>query len=96
MYFNVREHSNIQVLLFSTLNGLEPIGGSAPIFSLGLKSSTVEKPSAMPFSLNCPAQGFPVPAFRLVDPQFLFASLSSQVMRNFFVCELKGRCSHTT
>ena len=72
MYFNDREHSNIQVVaivqLFSTLNDLEPIGGSAPIFSLGLKSSTVEKPSAIPFSLTCPAQGFPVPAFRLVDP----------------------------
>ena len=44
---------------------LEPIGGSAPIFSLGLKSSTVEKPSSLPFSLSCPAQGFPVPSFRL-------------------------------
>ena len=45
---------------------LEPVGGSAPKFSALASSSTVAMPSKLPFSLSCPAQGSPVPAYRFV------------------------------
>ena len=44
----------------------EPVGGSAPKFSALSKSSTLDMPQPLPFSLSCPAQGSPVPSYRLV------------------------------
>ena len=42
----------------------EPVGGSAPKFSTDLTTSGVKRSSNAPFSLSCPAQGSPVPAYR--------------------------------
>ena len=55
----------------------EPVGGSMPKFSSNLKTSGIELPSALPFSLSCPAQGSPVPSYRSVKhrpPQSLLAA----------------------
>ena len=47
---------------------LEPVGGSAPKFPALTSTLTPSMPSALPFSLSCPAQGAPVPAYRPVQP----------------------------
>ena len=48
------------------LNFLEPIGGAAPKFAHELKGSLIFKKFSESISLSCPAQGFPIPAFRWV------------------------------
>ena len=50
----------------------EPVGGSSPKFSTDLTTSGVKRSSKVPFSLSCPAQGSPVPAYRL---NLIFVSL---------------------
>ena len=52
-------------VLLSSSSLAEPVGGSAPKFSTDLTTSGVKRPSNSPFSLSCPAQGSPVPAYRL-------------------------------
>ena len=43
----------------------EPIGSAGPKFTTDDKSATFERLSGSALSLTCPAQGFPLPAFRL-------------------------------
>ena len=50
---------------------VEPIGGASPKFPHGSKSSTWFINSEESISLSCPAQAFPVPAFRLVKWFFI-------------------------
>ena len=45
----------------------EPIGGSAPKFSMDSEGFIRTKPASQPFSLSCPAQGSPVPSYRLIS-----------------------------
>ena len=45
---------------------LEPIGGAKPKFSLVTKVLHLEHEMGKSIALSCPAQGFPLPAFRLV------------------------------
>lgn len=47
------------------VNVLEPIGSAGPKFSSDDKSATFERGIGSPVSLACPAQAFPIPAFRL-------------------------------
>ena len=47
-----------------TLNDLEPIGSASPKFSTADKSSTFVHTQSSSIALVCPAQGFPLPAFR--------------------------------
>ena len=47
------------------LSFLEPIGGAGPKFAHESKGSILVKELSQAISLSCPAQGFPVPAFRL-------------------------------
>ena len=42
----------------------EPVGSSAPKFSGSDYLSGTKKHDGSPFSLSCPAQGFPAPSFR--------------------------------
>ena len=51
----------------------EPVGGSPPKFTLETKTLTMERVSEDPLSLSCPAQGSPVPAYRLVPLSFPFS-----------------------
>ena len=44
---------------------VEPIGSASPKFTSDTKSSTYERVSGSAISVTCPAQGFPLPAFRL-------------------------------
>ncbi len=44
----------------------EPIGGAKPKFSQDSKSNTFVRESGSMLSLMCPAQGSPIPSFRLV------------------------------
>ena len=75
---------------------LEPVGGSPPKFTLETKTLTMERVSEDPLSLSCPAQGSPVPAYRLVAfsssfsepiggsaPKFTIDSKLSLVERKF-------------
>ena len=43
----------------------EPIGSASPKFTSDTKSATYERMSGSSVALTCPAQGFPLPAFRL-------------------------------
>ena len=75
----------------------EPVGGSAPKFSTDLTTSGVKRSSNAPFSLSCPAQGSPVPAYRLYlilvfsepvggsSPKFSTDVTRSDVQRSSFV-----------
>ena len=49
------------------------MGGSPPKFTLETKTLTMERVSEDPLSLSCPAQGSPVPAYRLVPLSFPFS-----------------------
>ena len=53
------------------LSFLEPIGGASPKFAHKSKGSILFQELDQSMSLSCPAQGFPVPAFRLVEKHFL-------------------------
>ena len=53
-------------LHFENSKFLEPIGGASPKFSHESKTSSLFKSNGESISLACPAQAFPVPAFRLV------------------------------
>ena len=75
----------------------EPVGGSAPKFSTDLTTSGVKRSSNAPFSLSCPAQGSPVPAYRFYlilvfsepvggsSPKFATDVTRSDVQRSSFV-----------
>ena len=52
------------------LSFLEPIGGAGPKFAHESKGSILVKELSQAISLSCPAQGFPVPAFRLDFAKF--------------------------
>jgi hypothetical protein len=56
---------------FGNLNLIEPIGSAGPKFTSDDKSDTFSRSSGTPLALKCPAQGFPVPAFRF---EMLFIS----------------------
>ena len=56
---------------FLKLYFLEPIGGAKPKFSQILNGVQILHDSNSAISLSCPAQGFPLPAFRLDQPPFL-------------------------
>ena len=44
---------------------LEPIGGSAPKFSFDTETVTgLSRKQSLSISLQCPAQGSPIPSFR--------------------------------
>ena len=43
----------------------EPIGGAKPKFSMVAKGLQIVHGSKNSITLSCPAQGFPLPAFRL-------------------------------
>ena len=51
---------------------VEPIGGSKPKFSTDDGSSSYQREEAESLSLACPAQGSPIPTFRLVNFVFSF------------------------
>ena len=55
-----------------TLVFIEPVGGSSPKFSTDVTRSDVQRSSFASFSLSCPAQGSPVPAFRFLSSIFVF------------------------
>lgn len=49
---------------------LEPIGGKGPsLLSNDIKRSWLERTQAHDIALFCPAQAYPVPAFRLSSSQ---------------------------
>ena len=50
----------------SSPNYLEPIGGAKPKFSLNTESLRFTREALSSVSLLCPAQGSPIPSFRLV------------------------------
>ena len=54
----------------------EPIGGSAPKFTIDSKLSLVERKLAEPLTLVCPAQGSPVPGYRSTSPLTFHLRLS--------------------
>ena len=58
--------SNIFFSIQIELSFLEPIGGASPKFAHKSKGSILFQELDQSMSLSCPAQGFPVPAFRLV------------------------------
>ena len=70
--------SNSQTVTQCNILLLEPIGGSSPKFSYDSKSSTLFRTMGQAFSLSCPAQGSPVPSYRLVS-QILESSPSIQL-----------------
>ena len=45
---------------------LEPIGGAKPKFAQKTNGLIDVQKSGQPISLSCPAQGSPIPSFRLV------------------------------
>ena len=51
-------------MIVFTLHDLEPIGSASPKFSTADKSSTFVHTQSSSIALVCPAQGFPLPAFR--------------------------------
>ena len=51
---------------------VDPIGGSKPKFSLETKSLTFVKDAKSSIALSCPAQGSPLPAFRLGKSVFYY------------------------
>ncbi len=57
---------NKQLLLSFKKNDpfVEPIGGASPKFSARDKINAYSAKSSEILALDCPAQGFPVPAFR--------------------------------
>ena len=62
-------HSNISVstdFIDSMKHFLEPIGGSKPKFSINSDSQSFTHAKSESLSLSCPAQGSPIPTFRLV------------------------------
>ena len=56
-------------LILSYFSSLEPVGGSSPKFSTDVTRSDVQRSAFASLSLSCPAQGSPVPAFRLLLSQ---------------------------
>ena len=61
---------------------LEPVGGSAPKFSQLYSLSALAKASAQPFSLSCPAQGSPIPSYRLVKSIILLQNQLEDQLQN--------------
>jgi hypothetical protein len=57
---------NVNIYKFVTIFTKHEIGGSAPKFSGELTIKGLTKASTHSFSLTCPAQGSPVPAYRSV------------------------------
>ena len=51
----------------SKINSLEPIGGAKPKFSLNTESLRFTREALSSVSLLCPAQGSPIPSYRLVE-----------------------------
>ena len=47
-------------------NFTEPIGGAKPKFSLSTELNKLTRAEGSAISLQCPAQAYPIPAFRLV------------------------------
>lgn len=45
----------------------EPVGAKAPTLSVDAKRSWIERPLNNTFAIFCPAQAYPVPAFRLLQ-----------------------------
>ena len=56
-------------LILTYFSSLEPVGGSSPKFSTDVTRSDVQRSAFASLSLSCPAQGSPVPAFRLLLSQ---------------------------
>ena len=65
--------ASIQVRICTTLvehsqffsNIVEPIGSSKPKFPEDISSKTINREQSNEVTLLCPAQGYPLPAFRL-------------------------------
>ena len=53
---------------------LEPIGGAKPKFSMDTISLHLVRTVGESLSLACPAQGYPLPAFRLVAKIFILGN----------------------
>ena len=51
---------------------LEPIGGAKPKFSIDIKRIHLDRSSGVSVTLTCPAQAYPLPAFRLVSKVELY------------------------
>ena len=43
---------------------IEPVGAKSPTFSSDVKQSWIDRPMNHTFALLCPAQAYPVPAYR--------------------------------
>jgi hypothetical protein len=50
-----------------TIGVLEPIGSTKPKFSEDVNSKSINRVEGSAVTLVCPAQGSPMPAFRLVN-----------------------------
>lgn len=88
-------------LFFLFILNPEPIGSKAPAFSTAAKSSTYEMRSGQNFSLLCPAQSLPVPAFRQLNTIliiFLYYpynnSFQNQLDQNLLVLHLIQKVLH--
>ena len=64
--FHSQHSGQFMILGKSLLYAFEtkPIGSAGPKFTTDDKSATFERLSGLALSLTCPAQGFPLPAFR--------------------------------
>ena len=65
----------------------EPIGGAKPKFSLSTEGLILTRAALSPISLQCPAQGFPLPAFRLVNS--VVKCLNFQIIRTHWWSKAK-------
>lgn len=54
----------MQILIILNYKYLEPVGRVPPKFATVLKTSGFDTYEQAPVSIQCPAQAFPVPAFR--------------------------------
>jgi hypothetical protein len=62
---------------------VEPVGSSVPKFSSVAKTQGLEAKSNQSFTLLCPAQGYPVPAYRSVSGSLLFIQFVAWLMIAF-------------
>ena len=69
------------------LSSSEPVGGASPKLS-GLVAHTIASRKMTPVSLQCPAQGAPLPAFRSVANLTLVALWKGTIRLGFML--LKG------
>ncbi|EGI61628.1 Down syndrome cell adhesion molecule-like protein [Acromyrmex echinatior] len=73
----------------------QPVGSKAPAFTGDVKGVWMEKSRASNVVLPCPAQGYPVPSFRM-DPKRYQETKLSHTLGNLFISEPSGRTAPKT